>query len=54
LKFERQRREIDERHKDNLTSMEIKLNTKEADLYKMEQLLLRLNHQVDQSKDERE
>ena len=51
FKFEKQRRDLEEKHRDDLSSLEIKLNNKESDIYKMEQLLLKLNHSVDQAKD---
>jgi hypothetical protein len=36
FKFERQRKELDDSHRDALSSMEIKLSNKESDIYKME------------------
>ena len=34
--------------------MELKLANKESDMYKMEQLILKLNHQIDQANSERD
>lgn len=34
--------------------MELKLSNKEGDMYKMEQLILKLNHQIDQANSERD
>ena len=41
-------------HREALSSMQVKLTNKETDLYKMEQLLLRINHSIDQAKQEKE
>jgi len=43
-----------EHHREELSHIRLMLTNKEADLYKMEQLLLSMNHQVDQSNSARE
>lgn len=53
-KFENDKRDLEERHRDDLNSMQIKLNKKEEDIYKMEQLLLQINHSIDEAKQEKE
>lgn len=45
---------MEARHREELSSMQVKLTNKETDLYKMEQLLLRINHSIDQAKQEKE
>jgi hypothetical protein len=53
-KFENDKRDLEERHRNDLNSMQIKLNKKEEDIYKMEQLLLQINHSMDEAKQEKE
>lgn len=54
FKFENDKKDLEDNHRDAISSMQIKLNNKETDIYKMEQLLLQLNHSVDQAKQGKE
>lgn len=54
FKFDTQRRDNEEKHRDELSTMQQRINAKESDIYKMEQLLLQMNHSVDEAKSEKE
>ena len=53
-RFETQKERIEQKHRENISVMEGKLQNKEHDLYKMEQLLLKLNHKIDEAQASRE
>lgn len=40
FKFENDKKDLEDKQRDEISSMQIKLNNKETDIYKMEQLLL--------------
>lgn len=54
LRFENRQKELEEEQRGRVASMELKLANKEGDMYKMEQLILKLNHQIDQANSERD
>jgi len=54
LRFENRQKELEDEQRGRVASMELKLANKEGDMYKMEQLILKLNHQIDQANSERD
>lgn len=54
FKFENDKKDLEQTHREEIASMQIKLNNKENDIYKMEQLLLQINHTVNEAKLEKE
>jgi len=54
LRFENRQKELEEEQRGRVASMELKLANKEGDMYKMEQLILKLNHQIDQANSEKD
>jgi len=54
FKFENDKKDLEDTHRGEIASMQIKLNNKETDIYKMEQLLLQINHSIDEAKLEKD
>ena len=53
-RFEKKRRELETEHREEVHAIQLRLQNKEADLYKMEQLLLKMNFQMDEANKDKE
>jgi len=53
-RFEKKKRELEKEHREEVLSLQLRLQNKESDLYKMEQLLLKINTAMDDVKKEKE
>ena len=53
-RFEKKKRELEREHREEVLGLQLRLQNKESDLYKMEQLLLKINTAMDDVKKEKE
>ena len=54
FKWENKQQELEAKHKDELSSVQLRLANREADNYKMEQLMVKLHFSVDEARSEKE